>query len=732
MRLALTDEQHQLIDLADRLASGVAGGASDSGWPALVDAGLVGLRMPDGAGRPSASVFDLMLVAERLAAHGCDLPFAGQAVLAPELLRLGGAPPELQTAVAEGTTRLAVCIGGDLLFPRPPGPDDAPMLAWDSSGADRGVVLGPAGLATVALGAAVDGADRTRALRPVAPGSRRPLGGGVPDDVDQDRWVALFLTLLAADLVGAMEGAVALAVAHVASREQFGRPVGSFQAVQHLLADATVSVEASRSATWHAAWAVDDAGPAEALEAARTAKAYAAGVGRGVAEVVIQTLGGVGMTWENPAHLFLRRVLVSAAALGGPEAQLDAIGESRLGIGRAPGAAGVEHAASTPPAASGVLDYRDSAEEAAFRSSLRTWLATHGRRAPAGATDVERATLLGEWHRDLYRAGWMGLSWPVASGGRGLAPIYEAILNEEVGGAGVLPLPHVAYLGRAIMLFGDEEQRSVLLRRLLSGEDVWCQGFSEPDAGSDLASLRTRATRRPAGGWVIDGQKVWTSDAPWADLCLVLARTDPEAPKHAGISAFAVPMSAPGVEVRPITLSNGDREFSEVFFDQVVVDDDAMIGRPGDGWSLAMSTVSFERGPADIGFSSRYTALRTELEADVRARGGSTDPETRRVVARAFVITEVLRLHVLRSLSRRVDGTAPGPEGSIDKLLATQTEQELHHIAMDLRGAGPLVGNDPVALREYLYSRAQSIAGGTSQIQWTIVAERVLGLPRVR
>jgi len=163
-----------------------------------------------------------------------------------------------------------------------------------------------------------------------------------------------------------------------------------------------------------------------------------------------------------------------------------------------------------------------------------------------------------------------------------------------------------------------------------------------------------------------------------------------------------------------------------------VVDDDAMIGRPGDGWSLAMSTVSFERGPADIGFSSRYTALRTELEADVRARGGSTDPETRRVVARAFVITEVLRLHVLRSLSRRVDGTAPGPEGSIDKLLATQTEQELHHIAMDLRGAGPLVGNDPVALREYLYSRAQSIAGGTSQIQRTIVAERVLGLPRVR
>jgi alkylation response protein AidB-like acyl-CoA dehydrogenase len=729
--LALSDEQHQLIDLADRLASEVAGGDADAGWQALVDAGLIGLRMPDDAGRPSASVFDLMLVAERLASHGCDVPFVGQAVLAPELLRLGGAPPDLQTVVAEGTTRAAVCVGADLLFPSSPGPDDGPVLAWDSSGAHRGLVFGPAGLATVELAAAVDGADRTRALRPVAPGTARPLESRAVEPFERDRWVALFLTMLAADLVGAMEGAVALAVDHVSSREQFGRPVGSFQAVQHLLADATVSVEASRSATWHAAWAVDDADPAEALEAARTAKAYAAGVGRGVTEAVIQALGGVGMTWENPAHLFLRRALLSAAALGGPEAQLDAIGESRLG-GGAPGAVGARPTGSTPPDASGAMDYRDSVEEAAFRTALRSWLATHGRRAPAGATDVERATLLGEWHRDLYRGGWMGLSWPVETGGRGLAPIYEAILNEEVGSAGVLPLPHVAYLGRAIMLFGDERQRSGLLQRLLSGEDVWCQGFSEPDAGSDLASLRTRATRRPAGGWVIDGQKMWTSDAPWADLCLVLARTDPQASKHAGISAFVVPMSAPGVEVRPITLSNGDREFSEVFFDQVVVDDDAMIGRPGDGWPLAMSTVSFERGPADIGFSSRYTALRTELEADARASGRSTDPETRRVVARAFVITEVLRLHVLRSLSGRIDGTAPGPEGSIDKLLATQTEQELHHIAMGLRGVGPLVGNDPVALREYLYSRAQSIAGGTSQIQRTIVAERVLGLPRVR
>ncbi len=732
MRLALSDEQHQLIDLADRLASEVAGGDPDSGWQALVDAGLIGLRMPDDAGRPSASVFDLMLVAERLAAHACDVPFVGQGVLAPELLRLGGAPPDLQTAVAEGTTRVAVCLGADLLFPPSTGSTEAPVLAWDSSGAHWGLVLGPAGLAMVELAAPVDGADRTRALRPAAQASAQPLESRAAEAFDQDRWVALFLTMLAADLVGAMAGAVALAVAHVSSREQFGRPVGSFQAIQHLLADATVSVEASRSATWHAAWAVDDADPATALEAARTAKAYAAGVGREVAEAVIQSLGGLGMTWENPAHLFLRRVLLSAAALGGPEAQLDAIGESRLCGGGAPGTAGVRPTGSTPPDASGVMDYRDSAEETAFRTSLRSWLATHGRRAPAGATDVERATLLGEWHRDLYRGGWMGLSWPVESGGRGLAPIYEAILNEEVGSAGVLPLPHVAYLGRAIMLFGDQRQRSGLLQRLLSGEDVWCQGFSEPDAGSDLASLRTRATRRPAGGWVIDGQKVWTSDAPWADLCLVLARTDPGAPKHAGISAFVVPMSAPGVEVRPITLSNGDREFSEVFFDGVVVDDEALIGRPGDGWSLAMSTVSFERGPADIGFSSRYTALRTELEADARARGRSTDPETRRVVARAFVITEVLRLQVLRSLSGRTDGAAPGPEGSIDKLLATQTEQELHHIAMGLRGVGPLVGDDPVALREYLYSRAQSIAGGTSQIQRTIVAERVLGLPRVR
>jgi alkylation response protein AidB-like acyl-CoA dehydrogenase len=313
-----------------------------------------------------------------------------------------------------------------------------------------------------------------------------------------------------------------------------------------------------------------------------------------------------------------------------------------------------------------------------------------------------------------------------------MSAVYEAILNDEVGAAGALPVPHVGYLGRAIMLFGNDRQRGALLRRLLSGEDVWCQGFSEPEAGSDLAALRTKARQLPDGRWQIDGSKIWTSDALWADRCLVLARSDADAPRHKGISAFVVPMDDPGVQVRQITLANGDREFNEVFFDGVVVDPDAIIGAPGQGWVLAMATVSFERGPADIGFASRYAALRRRLEERLRAHPLPDDQAARRLVALAFTSTEVLRLHVLRSLSARVEGESPGPEGSIDKLLATRTEQDLHHISIELSGASVLTGGDPVALREYIYSRAQSLAGGTSQIQRTIVAERVLGLPRCR
>jgi alkylation response protein AidB-like acyl-CoA dehydrogenase len=379
------------------------------------------------------------------------------------------------------------------------------------------------------------------------------------------------------------------------------------------------------------------------------------------------------------------------------------------------------------------VNFEDTPREAAFRATLRKWLAEHAPQGPRPLGGGERARFWSAWHRSLFHGGWMGLSWPVEYGGRGLSPIYEAILADEVGAVGAPPVPHAGFLGRALLHYGADEQRRRYLPGLLSGEETWCQGFSEPGAGSDLAALATRAELAGSGsdaGYVVSGQKVWTSDAAWADRCLLLVRTDPSAERHHGISALVVDMRAPGVTVRPIRQINGDEEFNEVFFDQVHVPAGRLVGRPGQGWQIAMTTVSYERGPADVGFSSRYGHAIRRLEAMAAERPGTQ--ATRRALARAYVYTEVLRLHVLRSLSHRSAGDSPGPESSVDKLLSTRTEQLLHQVAMDVHGAAPLLGGRGEVLFDYLYSRAASIAGGTSQIQRSIVAERLLGLPRAR
>jgi alkylation response protein AidB-like acyl-CoA dehydrogenase len=375
------------------------------------------------------------------------------------------------------------------------------------------------------------------------------------------------------------------------------------------------------------------------------------------------------------------------------------------------------------------VEFRDDDQAAEFRARFRNWLVTHAPTGPAPLYGPERARYWAGWHRSLYEGGWMGLSWPAEYGGRGLPARYEAIFNDEIGRAGAPPAPHVGFLGRALLHFGTDGQKRRHLPGLLSGDEVWCQGFSEPGAGSDLAALRTRAERR-GDHYVVAGQKIWTSDAAWADWCLLLARTDPDAPRHQGISALLVDMRTPGIEVRPIVQINGDTEFNEVFFTDAVVPAGNLLGEPGQGWSIAMTTVGYERGPTDAGFSSRYLRLIGELEELAHTIELST--AQRFALARARVHVDVLRAHVQRSLGRRDDGSAPGPEGSIDKLLGTRAEQLLHHVALDLHGTAALTGEAPAVLSEYLYSRAASIAGGTSEVQRSIVAERLLGLPRAR
>jgi len=374
------------------------------------------------------------------------------------------------------------------------------------------------------------------------------------------------------------------------------------------------------------------------------------------------------------------------------------------------------------------VDFGDSPEEAEFRLRLRSWLEVNNPGLPASSTDDDYWSGQAAWHTALYDGGFFGVTWPGSIGGQGLASVYDVIVDDELAVAGAPPRPSLGYLVEGILEHADDDVQARFLPGIVNGRDRWCQGFSEPDAGSDLASLRTRADR-DGDEYVISGHKVWTSYSDDADFCLVLARTDHEVARHKGISAFALPMRQTGVEQRPLPMINGiTKEFGEVIFDGARVPAANMIGRPGEGWPLAMTIVSHEREPHELGFAGRYVKQVKDLVARVNAGPGAYGTEQVRDVAWAIVESEMLRLHVRRRLSDRLDGIVHGPEGSVDKLLMTWTEQTVGHAALSLGGVRA-TGPDDTLLKVYLYSRAQSVMGDTSQIQRNLVASRILGLP---
>lgn len=378
------------------------------------------------------------------------------------------------------------------------------------------------------------------------------------------------------------------------------------------------------------------------------------------------------------------------------------------------------------------MEFLDSPQEAEFRRNLRAWLVdnlpprpypdNHGR---------EGHDFTKQWHRTVYSGGWLGLSWPEEYGGQGLGPAYDAIVNQELGAVGAPSISGMNFLGRPLVEFGTPEQCATYLPGMLSGQTSWCQGFSEPGAGSDLASLSTRADLE-GDEYLVNGQKVWTSGAPYADYCLLLCRTNQEVPKHRGISCLVVAMDTPGITVRPLREIWGSADFSEVFFDDVRVPVAQRIGKDGDGWPIATNVMAYERGPADIGFIASFGRL---LNALAQRAEESDEMQGRRMherIAEAYLATEACRVHVMKSLTRRSQGLPPGPETSIDKMLMTRAEQELGGIDLDMSSAETLVDDDGTgrAIYEYLWSRSASIYGGAEQIQRTIIAQRVLGLPR--
>ena len=389
------------------------------------------------------------------------------------------------------------------------------------------------------------------------------------------------------------------------------------------------------------------------------------------------------------------------------------------------------------------MDLHFSEESERFRGEVRSWLADHvehpwSREVADPDNDADRLVEKRRaFQRLLHRAGYLGMDWPAAWGGRGATVVEKAIFQEEMQRADAPPIPNslgLALLGPALIHHGSEEQRRRFLPPMLRAEELWCQGFSEPGAGSDLAGLRCRA--EPDGAdYRLHGQKVWTTFGPWADWIFVLARTDPD-DRYGGISFFLVPLDQPGVEVRPLRQITGEAEFGEVFFDGARARGQHVVGKIGAGWQIAMTVLAYERGSTSLADPAKNDRYLEDLIRGLRERERLERPDVREKLGQLLVDNEVLRAAGLRTLATLASGQTPGPESSVEKLLWSEYAQRQAEVACDLLGGeAHLLGGSPGArpemnwARELLWSRAGTIYSGSSEIQRNIIAKRALHLP---
>ncbi len=389
------------------------------------------------------------------------------------------------------------------------------------------------------------------------------------------------------------------------------------------------------------------------------------------------------------------------------------------------------------------MELRFSAEDEAFRREARAWLTdrlagefagVRGRGGPGDEHELfeERAA----WERALGEAGWIGIGWPREYGGGGRSLTQQVIFYEEYAraqGPGRVGIIGEGLLGPTLVHFGSDEQKRRFLPGILGGTEIWCQGYSEPNAGSDLANVQTRA-ELDGDQWVVTGQKVWTSLAHWADWCFVLCRTDRDAPPHRGISYLLVPMRQPGIEIRPIVQITGTSEFNEVFFDGARTDAANVVGAVNEGWKVAMGTLAFERGVATLGQQLNFENELTDILELVQKRGRGDDPMLRQRLADAWIRLRIMRYSALRSLTALEQGEMT-TLASVHKLYWATLHRELGELAMAVLGADAAVVDAPpyelsLAQRVFLYSRADTIYGGSNQIQRNVIGERALGLPR--
>jgi alkylation response protein AidB-like acyl-CoA dehydrogenase len=379
------------------------------------------------------------------------------------------------------------------------------------------------------------------------------------------------------------------------------------------------------------------------------------------------------------------------------------------------------------------VDLTLTESETEFRDEVRSWLEENH---PGPGPDGDDAAIFEfqrQWQRTMHSAGWAGVAWPKEYGGRGASLLEQSLFYAEMARAKVPRVANVLGLvmgGPVIMAHGDEQQKERFLEPILSAEEIWCQGFSEPESGSDLASLKTKAVK-DGDGWRVSGQKVWTTLGHIAKWCMLVARSDADAPKHKGLTYFICDMEQDGVDVRPLVQITGESEFNEVFFEDAYIPDENVIGGVGNGWMIAITTLMNER--AGLG-ASASVGIANDLDAVIELineRGLGSDPELRQRVAKLKMGSEALRLGAMRSLSQQIKTGIPGPEGSVAKWQWGAINQELTELATDVLGPEGLV-KDGEWTYKMLRSRANSIEGGTTEVLKNIVAERVLGLPKLR
>jgi alkylation response protein AidB-like acyl-CoA dehydrogenase len=395
------------------------------------------------------------------------------------------------------------------------------------------------------------------------------------------------------------------------------------------------------------------------------------------------------------------------------------------------------------------LDFTLTPDQDAFRQRVRTWLEANipDDWTKFGLSEVPRPeayAFLRKWQATLYDAGFIGVTWPKEYGGQGLTFVEEMILHQEMALQKSPPMLNVLGVGMAgptIIAYGTEEQKKRYPAKILSCEEIWCQGYSEPNAGSDLASLQTRAVK-DGEHWVINGQKVWTSLAHIADWMMLLARTDPDAPKHKGITYFLLDMKTPGVTVKPLKQLTGDAEFNEVFFDNVRVHESRVLGGVNNGWAVGLTTLMYERLALGFGLQVRLRISVDQLvdmarRMEKNGRSATKDPVMRQKLAQLWIDTESLKYTGARAVTRLLKGELPGPEASAGKMMWVETHQRLQELAMEIQGPYSQLARGAAAAVDgglwqysFLRSRANSIEGGTTEIQKNIIGERVLGLPK--